>query len=253
MEGTLFRIGGVGVSVYGLFLLAGFGAGLLRLVRSAGRAGLTQAEALDLGLYLLLAGLVGARLGHVLAHAGAYLADPLRAVLIWQDGGLAFYGGVAACVVACRTLRPDRWVAVLDAVAAPAAAGYALGVLGALWGGLFLGRPTDLPWAVDVAGALRHPVAAYLALASVGAYRVLEAMARVEHLPGQLTLTYLVLHGTARTAADLFVDPNATSAVVGPLTLGQLSAGVVAAAAGAGLWALGRARAGQSEGGPPPR
>ncbi len=251
MEGTLFRIAGVGVSVYGLFLLAGFGIGLLRLVRNAGRAGLTRAEATDVGLYLLLAGLVGARAGHVLAHAGAYVADPLRAIRIWQDGGLAFYGGVAACGVAARAVRPDRWVAVLDAVAAPAAAGYALGVLGALWGGLFLGRPTDLPWAVDVGGTLRHPVAAYLSLASLGAYRVLEAMARSEHPPGQVTLTYLVLHGTARFAADLFVDPNATSAVVGPFTLGQLSSGVVTLGATAGLWALGRTRAGQSEGGPP--
>jgi prolipoprotein diacylglyceryltransferase len=241
VDPTLVRVGGLRVSVYGFFLLAGIAVALYRFTRTGGRAGLSRSEALDLGLYVALAGLVGARVGYVLGHAGAYRSAPERALWLWQDGGLAFYGGVAAAVVTCRLLRPHRWVETLDALAAPAALGYAVGVAAAFWGVLFLGRPTDLPWAVDVGGTLRHPVGGYLMLASLVAYRVLEAASGVPHPPGHLTLTYLVMHGAARFAAELFADPQA-AAVVGPLSLGQVAAAAVAAAGAVGLWGLERRR-----------
>jgi len=246
VDPTLLRTGGLRISAYGLFLLAGLALGLYRFVRTCHRAGLGRAEALDLGLNLALVALLGARAGYVLAHAGAYVQDPVRALWVWQDRGLAFYGGVAACVLCCRLLRSDRWVQILDVLAAPAALGYTVGALGTLW--VFVGRPTDLPWAVEVAGTLRHPVGAYLALASLAAYRLLEGRTGAAG-SGQALLAYLVLQGTARFAAEAFVDPVTTSAVAGPLTLGQLSAAVVAAAGAVGLW---WGRRGAGEGGSQP-
>lgn len=244
MDPTLLRVGGLRVTVYGFFLLAGIALALYRFTRAGARAGLDRQEALDLGLYLALAGLLGARVGYVLAHAGAYLPEPQRALWIWQDGGLAFYGGMVASVVACRLVRPDRWTQILDALAGPVSLGYALGMVGTFWGVLFLGRPTDLPWAVEVGGTLRHPVGGYLLVASLAAYRVLQALDRVARPSGQLALAYLVMHGTARFAAELFADPRTTAAVVGPLGVGQLAAAVAAAAGAVGLWHLGRRREG---------
>ncbi len=240
MEGTLLQLGAVRISTYGVFLLLGFAAGLLRFVRTAHRAELSGGEALDLGLSVLLAGLVGARVAHVVTHPGAYAAQPFRVVAIWQDGGLAFYGGVLASAAACRGLRKDRWLQTLDALAAPVALGYAVGMLGALWGGSFLGRPTDLPWAVEGGGVLRHPVAAYLLVASLVAYRLLERLHRLGTVPGQLALTYLLVQSVARLVADFFVDPRFTSAVLGPFTLGQVASGLVAAGSAAGLWRIQR-------------
>ncbi len=232
--------GGLRVSVYGLFLLAGLAVGVWRFVRTGHRVGLPSAEALDLGLWVVLAGLVGARAAHVLAHLDAYAAEPLRTVQLWQDGGLAFYGGAVGVAVSCWLLRGRLWLQTLDALAAPVAAGYAVGVLGSLWGGAFPGRPTDLPWAVEVLGTLRHPVAAYLAVGAVAAYRLLERTAGRVRVPGQLALTYLVLQGTCRVAADFFVDPQVAPAVVGPFSLGQVAAAAVAACAAAVLgWRLG--------------
>lgn len=246
MGSTLIQLGPVGVSSYGLFLLLGFAVGLWRFVRSSSRLGLSEAQALDLGLSLLVAGLVAARAGYVLAHLSAYAAEPFLAVAVWRDGGLAFYGGAGGVVVACRVLRGRNWVRTLDALAAPAALGYAVGVLGALWGGLFVGRPTDLPWAVEVAGRLRHPVPVYLAVASLAAYRLLEHGDRAGAGPGQLALTYLLLHGVARFAAEFFTEPHVAPAILGMFSWGQVAAAVVAAASAAGLW---RARQGQAAGG----
>lgn len=243
MDPTVLQVGSLRVTAHGLVLLSAFAVGLWRFARGAERAGLARPEALDLGLYLLVAGLLGARAGHVLAHAGTYVHEPQRVLWIWQDGGLAFYGGVAACAGACRWLRPRDWVAVLDHAAPAAAVAYAVGAVGALWTGLFLGRPTDLPWAVDVAGTPRHPVGAYLALASVAAYRLLESAASGEHAPGQVALTYLLFQSTARAAADVFVDPQSTSPVLGPFTAGQVSSAAVALGSALALWALAKRRA----------
>ncbi len=245
MEGTLLQLGAVRVSTYGLFLLLGFATGLLRFVRTAHRADLSPGEALDLGLSVLLVGLVGARAAHVVAHVSAYAPQPFRAVAIWQEGGLAFYGGVAGAAVACWWLRRHRWRETLDVLAAPVALGYAVGMLGAVWGGSFPGRPTDLPWAVEGGGTLRHPVAAYLLVASLVAYRLLEGLHRVGTVPGQLALTYLLLQAVSRLAADFFVDPHSTSAVLGPLTLGQVASGLVAAGSAAGLWRIQREHGGE--------
>lgn len=224
-------------------MLLGFATGLWRFVRTGDRAGLSPAEALDLGLSLLLAGLVASRLGHVLAQPGAYVAEPFRAVAFWQDGGLAFYGGVGGVIVACRVLRAHAWIKTLDTLAGPVALGYAVGSLGALAGGLFLGKPTDLPWAVEVAGALRHPVPAYLALASLAAYRHLEGAYHRGAAPGQLALTYLLMHGVARFAAEFFTEPQPDLALLGSFRLGQLASGVVAVAGALGLWHTQRSRA----------
>ncbi|MCS7236273.1 MAG: prolipoprotein diacylglyceryl transferase [Armatimonadota bacterium] len=250
MDPTVLQVGSVRVTGHGVVLLLAFAVGLWHFVRGGRRAELAPQDALDLGLYLLVAGLVGARLGHVLAHAGAYAHDPQRVFWVWQDGGLAFYGGVAGCAVACRWLRPRDWAAVLDHAAPAAAVAYAVGAVGTLWTGLFLGKPTDVPWAVDAAGTLRHPVGAYLALASVAAYRLLEPAASREHPPGQVALTYLLLQSTARAASDVFVDPQTTSPVLGPFTAGQLSAAAVALGSALGLWASAKGRAGHSA--PPP-
>lgn len=243
MSPALIQLGPVQLSSYGFFLLLGFATGLWRFVRTGDRAGLSRAEALDLGLSLLLAGLVASRLGHVLAQPGAYVAEPFRAVAFWQDGGLAFYGGVGGVIVACRVLRAHAWIKTLDTLAGPVALGYAVGSLGALAGGLFLGKPTDLPWAVEVAGALRHPVPAYLALASLAAYRHLEGAYHTGAAPGQLALTYLLMHGVARFAAEFFTEPQPDLALLGSFRLGQLASAVVAVAGALGLWHTHRSRA----------
>lgn len=224
-------------------MLLGFATGLWRFVRTGDRAGLSRAEALDLGLSLVLAGLVASRLGYVLAQPGAYVAEPFRAVAVWQDGGLAFYGGVGGVALACRVLRGDGCLKTLDTLAGPVALGYAVGCLGALAGGLFLGKPTDLPWAVEVGGALRHPVPAYLALASLAAYRHLERVDHTGAAPGQLALTYLLFQGVARFTGEFFTESQSASALLGPFSLGQLACAVVAAASALGLWYIQRSRA----------
>jgi phosphatidylglycerol:prolipoprotein diacylglycerol transferase len=238
VEPAWLQLGSLRVSSYGVLLLVAFAAGLARLAATAPRAGLARGEAVDAALTALLAGLVGARLVHVLAFWPHYASEPLRTVALWQDGGLSFYGGLAAGTLGVWVVRRRDWVEFLDLCAAPLALGYAVGAVGALGAGVFLGRPTDLPWAVEAAGTLRHPVAGYLLVAALATYRLLERLRSVRRFAGQLALTFLAVHGASRFAADFFVDPQVAPPLLGPLTVAQAAALAVAASAGAALvWA----------------
>ncbi len=240
MEAVGLQLGSLKVSSYGVLLLLGFAVGVGRLAATAARAGLEKGEAVDAALTGLVAGLVGARLVHVLAFWPHYASNPLRTVALWQDGGLSFYGGLAAGVLGTSLLRRKDWLDFLDLCAAPLALGYAVGAVGALGAGVFLGRPTDVPWAVEAAGSLRHPVAGYLLVAALASYRLLERLWPVRRFPGQLLVTFLAVHGASRFAADFFVDPQLAAPVLGPLTLAQVAALVVASSAGAVLVWVGR-------------
>ncbi len=238
MEPTWLELGSLRVSSYGILLLAAFAVGLTRLAVTAHRAGLSGGEAVDAALTALVAGLLGARVAHVLAFWPRYASEPLRTLALWQDGGLSFYGGLAGGAFGVWVVRRRDWVEFFDLCAAPLALGYAVGAIGALGAGVFLGRSTDLPWAVEAAGSFRHPVAGYLLLAALAVYRLLERLRWTRRFPGQLALTFLAVHGASRFAADFFVDPQVAQPVLGPFTAAQAAALAVAVSTSLALaWA----------------
>ncbi|MDR5683010.1 MAG: prolipoprotein diacylglyceryl transferase [Armatimonadota bacterium] len=229
MHPTLFEVAGFRVSSFGLFLLAAFAAGVYNLMRGAQREGLDANEALDLALYAIIGGILGARAVYVAAHYGQYAAEPVRILQIWQDGGLVFYGALAGgLIVSHFTAR--RWgLGRFADLAAPAVAiGYAVAMVGALLAGMFNGGETDAPWAVEIAGVARHPTQIYLLAAAIGIYRVLGAVRRVRPRPGQVFLTFVFLLGLTRFVVEFFLDRELAPAVWGPFTLGQFAHGTVA-------------------------
>lgn len=234
-----FNIGPIPVSTFGIFLLLGFAVAVWIASRAARAVGIDRNDVVDLGLYVIIGGLVGGRLAHVLANLSAYLPDPIRILRIWEDGqgALNFYGALAGGVwVAWAYARIRRWrpAALLDLVAPAVAVGYAVAMVGALLAGSNAGRPSDVPWAVTIQGVSRHPTQLYLALASAGLYAVLQQVAATKRYSGQVFLTYLVLYAVVRAAVDMFTEGPA---VAGPLTLAQLASAVVVVIAGAAMLA----------------
>jgi phosphatidylglycerol:prolipoprotein diacylglycerol transferase len=108
----------------------------------------------------------------------------------------------------------------LDVFAPALALGYAVAMVGALLHGLYLGRPSGVPWAVQMLLDRRHPTQLYLLLASLGTYYVLRAQERQLLSAGSLFFLWLLLHGLARVAVEFFVE---SVSVLGPLTLAHLT------------------------------
>ncbi len=240
MKPVLVQLGPVPISSFGVFLLLAFVVAV-SMARARGHAlGVAPAQMLDVGLYIIMAGILAGRLGYVLVNLPAFAAEPLRVLALWQDAGLVFFGalagGVLVAVVAARSLRvaPLRF---LDALAPGASVGVAVAMVGAWMHGLLVGRPTTVPWAVSVMLETRHPAPIYLLVAAVGIYLVLRSQEARTAPEGTLFFLWLLLYGVARGAVEFFVD---SPPVAGPLTLAHLASLLVVAAGAAGLAAVSR-------------
>lgn len=240
MKPVLFQLGPFPVSSFGVFLLVAFVVGILLLLPRARRMGWDPGEVVDLSLYTIIGGVVGARIGYVLVNLRDFLTDPLRIVTIWRDAGLTFYGALlGGAAVAWLYGRRRGWGlgALADAAAPGLALGYAVAMIGALLYGLNYGRPTTVPWAITLFGEPRHPTQLYLMAAALVIFGLLQLAEGRPHAPGRVFWAFLALYGAARSVVEVFMDPTGSPRVAGPLTLAQV-ASLVALALGGVLWLI---------------
>jgi phosphatidylglycerol:prolipoprotein diacylglycerol transferase len=241
MKPVLFQLGPFPVSSFGVFLLAAFAVGILLLLPRTRRLGWDPGEVLDLSLYTIIGGVVGARAGYVLVNLRDFASDPVRIVTIWRDAGLTFYGALlGGAVVAWLYGRRRGWSLgrIADAAAPGLALGYAVAMIGALLYGLNYGRPATVPWAITLFGEPRHPTQLYLMAAALVIFGILAAAEGRPHAPGRVFWAFVALYGVARTGIEVFMDPTGSPRVAGPLTLAQVVS-LVAVALGGVMWLLG--------------
>lgn len=135
---------------YGIMWALGFYLGyaiLGRIYKSENR----PAAWLDKSfIYVLVAGIVGARLGHCLFYDGGhYLKNPIEILYIWE-GGLASHGGAFGVILAVYFLNRKHihkgmlWI--LDRLVVPTALAGGLIRLGNLFNHEIVGKPTTASW-----------------------------------------------------------------------------------------------------------
>jgi phosphatidylglycerol---prolipoprotein diacylglyceryl transferase len=240
MKPVLFQLGPFPVSSFGVFLLLAFVVGILVMRARTARLGWDPGEVLDLCLYAIIGGVVGARIGYVLVNVRDFTGDPVRMLTIWRDAGLTFYGALAGGgIVAWLYARSRGWSlgAVADAASPGIFLGYVVSMIGTLLYGLNYGRPTTLPWGVSLFGETRHPTQIYLMVAALIIVAVLVVADRRWAGSGRLFWASMVLYGIARAVIETFMD---SPRVLGPLTLAQVASLVVAALSFLAWLALGR-------------
>ena len=98
----MLQIGPLALRWYGFLIAIGVLIGSNWTLHEAKKRGLDTEKLLDMTLWLVISGLVGARLVYVLTSPGAYFGpdgNPLSAFAIWQGGG-SIHGGVLGIFVA---------------------------------------------------------------------------------------------------------------------------------------------------------
>ncbi len=248
IDPIILRLGPFKIRWYGLMYVLGFIAAWFVVRREIGRRRFAALAARweDLNGILLLALILGGRLGYVcIYNPGWYLAHPLDVLRIWQ-GGMSFHGALVGVLLAgavyCRRHRLP-FLQVADVYVLPVPIGLGLGRLGNFINGELYGRITDVPWAMAFpAGgpAPRHPSQLYEAVGEGLALFCLLwfARRRIARAGGLLAL-FLIGYGMIRFGLEFFrePDPQLGLVVAGVGTMGQLlSAGMVVA--GAALWRL---------------
>ncbi|CAN5677241.1 prolipoprotein diacylglyceryl transferase [soil metagenome] len=150
MHPILFEIGGFPVYTYGVLLAAAYLLGLhFALVRARAR-GLDANRVMDLGIWIIISALIGAKMLLLIVDFDTFRQDPRELITLMRSGGV-FYGGlIAAVAVAIWYLRRHRlpvWT-VTDAFAPGIALGHVIGRMGCFFAGCCFGRTTDVPWAI---------------------------------------------------------------------------------------------------------
>ena len=137
MHPILIKIGNFPLYTYGLFVAMGFLTALGLAQKEARRRGEDPGLILDLGFYLLLAAIIGARVFFLMVNPEVILENPLAAFQIWK-GGLVFYGGfIAALITAIVFVRGKKipFMRVADIFTPGLAAGHAVGRIGCFLAG----------------------------------------------------------------------------------------------------------------------
>jgi prolipoprotein diacylglyceryl transferase len=154
-SGTL-EIGPVNLNAYGLMIALG----VVVAVRIAGkRAERINAATMDdlssIALWAVPACVLGGRAYHVLTDYEKFQGNWGDVIKVWQ-GGLGIWGGIAVGVLVgfwrAKKMNLDAWVVVSCSVPGIAVA-QAIGRWGNWWNQELFGRPTDLPWALEVSDA----------------------------------------------------------------------------------------------------
>jgi prolipoprotein diacylglyceryl transferase len=211
------EIGPLDVRFYGVLIAFGAYLALQWTVRRYREAGGDEALAERAALAAILFGFLGARIGYVIPRFDRFIDRPLEILAIWQ-GGLALFGGLIAGTIAviAVTRRGGGDVrAMADAVAPGLPLAQAIGRWGNYFNQELYGRPTDLPWALEVDPAFRrpasvadaatfHPTFLYESLWNAVLVLVLVRLDRRRAVPrGALILVYAVGYGLGRFLIEL--------------------------------------------------
>jgi prolipoprotein diacylglyceryl transferase len=212
-----FELGPLDVRFYGVLIAFGAYLALQWTVRRYREAGGDEALAERAALAAILFGFLGARIGYVIPRLDSFLDRPLAILAIWE-GGLALFGGLIAGTIAviAVTRRGDGDVrAMADAVAPGLPLAQAIGRWGNYFNQELYGRPTELPWALEVDPAFRrpaavadsatfHPTFLYESLWNAALVLIIVRLDRRRVLPrGALMFVYAIGYGLGRFLVEL--------------------------------------------------
>ena len=210
----VWHLGPVPIRGYALSIILGIvfaiWLGERRWVARGGKAG----DVSDLAIWAIPFGLVGGRLYHVITDWQLYFGEgrnPVTALYVWR-GGLGIWGAIALGIVGVwigARLRGIKLLPLLDALAPGVLVAQALGRWGNWFNQELYGRPTDLPWGLEIDVANRpsqyldvatfHPAFLYECLWNLGAFVVLiwlDRRFRLGH--GRVAALYVMLYTAGR-------------------------------------------------------
>lgn len=259
IDPVIFQIGPLAVHWYGLAYVAGILIGWFYARRLAMNNALWRNETpavtlqqLDDFLLWAAGGIVlGGRIGYILFYdLGSVLANPIRAIEIW-NGGMSFHGGflgtTLAMIIFARRNGIVLW-SLFDIVAAVVPIGLFFGRIANFINGELWGRLSSMPWAIvfPTGGPFaRHPSQLYEAalegLVLLGVLSRFIYRRQALKSPGLVTGIFVLGYALSRIFVEFFREPDAQ---IGYLVGGWLTMGMVLSLpmALAGIWAITRAR-----------
>lgn len=244
----IFSVGPVAIRYYGLVYALGFifTYFYLRWQIKNKRLKLNYDQLDTFLIYMILAVVVGGRVGEFLFYQWDVLINnPLQILKVWQ-GGMSFHGGVLGVIVAmfifCKKYKVNFYD-ITDHLVIPASIMLFFGRIANFINQELVGRLSDVSWCVNFVNApnpsdrvgCRHPSQLYEALKNLFMFGVLSIMdarqwTRRKYAPGFLTWMFVLMYGILRTIVNVW--RNDELIFFGIFGMGQVLSIIMALVAG---------------------
>jgi phosphatidylglycerol:prolipoprotein diacylglycerol transferase len=247
---TIFRLGDFTLHTFAVMVMIAYLVGSNYVRREAARQGLDAEAIARLCGWVLVAVIVGGRLGYLLFERRDLLTS-LEAIKIWH-GGLVLYGGflgVFAVVVYYAWRYRFNILQLCDLFALGGMLGLAIGRWGCFFAGDDYGKPAPgLPWAIKfthpdtlvpahLRGIPLHPTQIYMSINAFLIFLILRALHKRGAQRGVLTAAVLMLYAVGRSFIEIYRG-DADRGFIGPFSTAQFISIFVFAGGAALLLAL---------------
>lgn len=151
-QAIILSFGPINIYWYGLFIVLGILAALAISLKLAKYYQIKSETLFDLSFWLIINGLIGARVYDVFLQLPYYLANPLAIIKVWE-GGLAIHGAIVAGLITIYFFSRQQKISFwkITALFSP---GLALAQAIGRWGNYFnqelFGLPTTLAWGIPI-------------------------------------------------------------------------------------------------------
>ena len=216
-----FEIAGIAVRWYGILIAAGMLIAVLLSYKRAHYHKLIDEDVLDVCLWMLPIGVIGARVYYVLFNLKYYktFADAINI----RAGGLAIHGGlifgILTVLIICKKKNINP-LNMLDLFMPTVALAQAIGRWGNFFNGEAHGGPTDLPWGILVDGVKVHPTFLYESIWCLLLFIVLSYFDKKKRRAhGQTFALYCIFYSIERFFVE---DLRTDSLLIGPFKQAQV-------------------------------
>jgi phosphatidylglycerol:prolipoprotein diacylglycerol transferase len=215
----LFEIGQLKIHWYGFIMVLAILIAMYLIDKLAKRKEYNIEKLESLYFYVILVGLLGARIYEVLFFNWSYYQDNLLDIFKIWNGGLAIQGTILFSVVIvyifCKKNKLLFWK-YTDLLVVGLALGQSIGRWGNFFNQELYGHVSNLPWAIYIerTGSFHHPVFFYESILNLILFFILLKLFKREHFNGLITLLYLGGYSLIRFCMEFIrIDPT-------PLILG---------------------------------
>ncbi len=245
-----FDLFGKPIYWYGVLIMLGIVAAFVHAYLRCRQEGIKADDILDVGLFTVVFGVIGARLYYVLTTLKEHSYDSFIDVIAIWEGGLAIYGGIiagATAIVLTALYKKINPLKVTDTIAPGVGLAQAIGRWGNFMNGEAYGYevaegsplyPFRMGLISDYTGpemGYYHPTFLYESLWNIVGFIIITLLYRKKKFNGQVTLMYFAWYGFGR----MFIEGLRTDSLyVGPFRISQL-VGMVCFLAGSALLVAG--------------
>lgn len=228
MHPIAFKIGSFPIYFYGVMMVLAYLTVIIIMKYTHKIEGFTYDQAIDISIYSIVGGVLGARLLFVFLNMSKFMKDPLHIIFV-REGGLSWHGGLMGGFVGMLLLHFFKKMPlgkICDYAAVHVTIALAVGRIGCFLNGCCYGKIANVPWAVEFTGANlaghRHPTQIYESLMLVVCFVFMLYWWKNKKFDGEMTFLMFASYGLVRFIVEIFRDNTSNQYFWGiPISLAQ--------------------------------